>query len=58
MKCWGEPCDELASHPGGGEYYYWYSYLIGTKFRVFRNGKKIIKLPEIKLLWEYGLAKI
>ena len=18
MKCWGEPCDELASHPGGG----------------------------------------
>ena len=18
MKCWGESCDELASHPGGG----------------------------------------
>ena len=18
MKCWGEPCDELASYPGGG----------------------------------------
>ena len=27
-----------------GEYYYWYSYLIGTKFRVFRDGKKIVKL--------------